>query len=336
MKKQMFKVCKNALLIFLVGIIFSVIYPTISFGQYVVSGDLFTYLSATNENDTTGLMGTNVKVKFYKMNSYDQLVWVATAPVSSDGKYSTSVNTSQELYAVIFGNDIDPAADNFVTSYYPGYTDFESAETIDPTETDTYDWGAVGKEIVERPSVGSFNVSGKISLAGTSDFVPMVYAFQGDMPVKSGIVNSDGTYNLSLSEGEYEIFVSAPGFESQSKFINLGATKNFNANFALNVYRGESSTTTNLAVVNNYMVSQNYPNPFNPTTSIKYTMPESGLVNLTVYNMLGKEIITLINRYQEAGSYSVEFNASSLASGVYVYSLKVGNQTITKKMNLVK
>ena len=339
MKNQLFNVIvarRVYSLVLMLGLLFSVFLVKDSTAQVILKGSLFVYNDAVDESDTSGMYSPNPTViKFYKQGSGGSLIYVSSTTVNADGTYQTLVPSNEELYIVVFGNDED---DNFVNSFYPGYIDFESAETIvTPSSGDTleYDWGAVGKEIVERPSTGIFNVNGKISLNGTSDILPTVYAFQGDMPVKSAPVNSDGSFNLSLSEGEYEVFVSAPGFESQSKFISSGTTKNLNLNFALDTYRGESSTN-NESVAENYIVTQNYPNPFNPTTNIKYSMPAAGNVKLVIYNMVGKEVAALINRYQDAGSYSVEFNGSNLASGVYFYSLTVGNQTITKKMNLIK
>ena len=86
-----------------------------------------------------------------------------------------------------------------------------------------------------------------------------------------------------------------------------------------------------------YRLSQNYPNPFNPTTVIDFTIPTSGNVTLKVYNSLGQEIATLVNGYHEASNYKVDFNASNLSSGIYFYTIKVGNNfTQTKKMILLK
>ncbi len=85
-----------------------------------------------------------------------------------------------------------------------------------------------------------------------------------------------------------------------------------------------------------YELSQNYPNPFNPSTVIKYSIPKAGTVTLKVFNVLGKEVRTLVNNYQSPGSYSVTFEAKGLASGLYFYSLKAGNFVSVKKMMLIK
>jgi len=89
-----------------------------------------------------------------------------------------------------------------------------------------------------------------------------------------------------------------------------------------------------------FSLLQNYPNPFNPSTVIEYSLPSSVKVELKVYDILGREVMTLVNREQEAGNYKVIFNATSVAgglsSGVYLYQLRAGNFIATKKLMLVK
>ncbi|MCZ7603959.1 MAG: T9SS type A sorting domain-containing protein [Melioribacteraceae bacterium] len=85
-----------------------------------------------------------------------------------------------------------------------------------------------------------------------------------------------------------------------------------------------------------FELSQNYPNPFNPTTTINYTVPTNELVTLKVFNILGQEVKTLVNKVQNAGHHTVSFDASTLASGVYIYRLSSGNFVNTKKMMLIK
>ncbi|MFA5870797.1 MAG: fibronectin type III domain-containing protein [Candidatus Paceibacterota bacterium] len=85
-----------------------------------------------------------------------------------------------------------------------------------------------------------------------------------------------------------------------------------------------------------FKLAQNYPNPFNPTTTITYQLPQSGNVVLKVFDILGNEIKTLVNEQKEIGSYTVEFDASSLASGLYIYQLRVNDYSSIKKMILMK
>ncbi|MBK9097326.1 MAG: T9SS type A sorting domain-containing protein [bacterium] len=85
-----------------------------------------------------------------------------------------------------------------------------------------------------------------------------------------------------------------------------------------------------------YELSQNYPNPFNPVTTIQFSIPEAAEVNLSVYNILGEEVAVLINELKEAGIYTVNFNATELNSGLYVYKLSAGNYSETKKLMVIK
>lgn len=84
------------------------------------------------------------------------------------------------------------------------------------------------------------------------------------------------------------------------------------------------------------VLNTNYPNPFNPSTVINYSVREAGLVKIKVYDMLGSEVTTLINETKEAGDFMVEFKASNLPSGVYIYTLQVNGYTNSKKMLLLK
>lgn len=85
-----------------------------------------------------------------------------------------------------------------------------------------------------------------------------------------------------------------------------------------------------------FSLDQNYPNPFNPSTKITYSLPEASFVTLKVYDILGREIVTLVNEVKPSGKYEVEFNASELPSGTYVYKLTAGNYQTIKKMLLLK
>jgi hypothetical protein len=89
-------------------------------------------------------------------------------------------------------------------------------------------------------------------------------------------------------------------------------------------------------LVNSFQLEQNYPNPFNPSTSIKYTLAEKSNVILKIYDVLGNEIATLVNSEKEVGPHEVNFEASNLSSGLYIYTIQAGNFTASKKMMLLK
>ena len=85
-----------------------------------------------------------------------------------------------------------------------------------------------------------------------------------------------------------------------------------------------------------YSLDQNYPNPFNPSTLIKYSVAQDGFVNVSVFNLIGEKVATLVNNNMKAGSYEVNFDASQLSSGVYFYSIEAGNFKAVRKMMLMK
>ncbi|MBN1633246.1 MAG: T9SS type A sorting domain-containing protein [Ignavibacteria bacterium] len=95
----------------------------------------------------------------------------------------------------------------------------------------------------------------------------------------------------------------------------------------------QNITTT---IPDEYNLGQNFPNPFNPSTKIQFDLPENGFVSLKVYDMLGREVAVLVNDYESAGSYIVDFNGSRLSSGIYYYRIETGSYAEVRKMILLK
>ena len=135
----------------------------------------------------------------------------------------------------------------------------------------------------------------------------------------AGTTTENRTYNFSdknLNKGKYFY---------RLKQIDFGGT-----------YEYSKIVEVEITSPAKFELAQNYPNPFNPNTSISFTIPQSGNVKLSVYNLLGQEITTLVNEYREAGTYNIEFNATNLNSGVYLYKIESNGLTLTKKMTLLK
>ncbi|MBP1682890.1 MAG: 5'-Nucleotidase domain protein, partial [Ignavibacteriaceae bacterium] len=149
---------------------------------------------------------------------------------------------------------------------------------------------------------------------------------------------SSGSWNTSL-----EVSTGAPTGLQSAAVVEMNTTS---AAFAYvgtnstNAYFNNQDWTVDVQVEEgtpeNYSLDQNYPNPFNPSTTIKFRIPESSFVSLRVYNVLGKEVATLVSEEMNAGSYEVNFQASNLSSGVYFYKLETGNFVKTNKMILMK
>jgi hypothetical protein len=111
----------------------------------------------------------------------------------------------------------------------------------------------------------------------------------------------------------------------------------------------KDSTTWNLTIVTSvaenemipkeFALAQNYPNPFNPTTTIEYQVPGVGIqyiVSLRVFDLLGREVVTLVNERKPAGSYTKQWNANGMPNGIYFYRLTASSFTETKKLVLLK
>ena len=138
---------------------------------------------------------------------------------------------------------------------------------------------------------------------------------------------SNPTAAISLQPGEFHIYTTVK-LPTPEEGILTGV---------------ESTENINKIIPASFSLEQNYPNPFNPTTKIRYSIPaslnsskEGNFTQLKVYDLLGNEIITLVNKEQQPGNYEVNFNGTSLASGIYFYTIRIGSFVSTKKMVLLK
>ena len=157
--------------------------------------------------------------------------------------------------------------------------------------------------------VGNFNVVyGEISAGFQHSGKWYEYFSQDSISV------TDVNMNVALNAGDYKIF-------TDKKIVRPG--------FITDVEENE-------IIPQDFVLYQNYPNPFNPSTIIGYQLPVTSNVTLKVYDILGREIATLVNEQKPAGKYELKFDGSELASGVYFFTLKTGNYAETKKMILMK
>ncbi len=147
---------------------------------------------------------------------------------------------------------------------------------------------------------------------------------------KIGFVEGNGTSN-SPKEYSFTDVVSQSGkYSYRLKQIDIDGS-----------YKYSDVVEVNIGTPEKFELGQNYPNPFNPTTTIKYSIPnvrakDFSPVQLTIYDVLGRKIATLVNKKQSPGNYSVNFNASNLTSGIYFYTLRAGSFVQTRKMILIK
>jgi hypothetical protein len=151
---------------------------------------------------------------------------------------------------------------------------------------------------------------------------------------------SSGPFNMAPGDVQEVVFgqIAAGGPGTGMSNLDAITTLKSYAKKAQEIYNNlfslSSVESENIPFI--YDLSQNYPNPFNPVTTISYSLPERSQVELKVYDILGREIMTLVNKEQNAGKYNVQFDAGRLSSGIYVYRISAKNFTRTNKMVLLK
>ena len=139
-------------------------------------------------------------------------------------------------------------------------------------------------------------------------------------------------YHFNISEDEITMMT-----EKQIASVKMGSaqkTDSITPRFELIINRMDTNTPEEIPT--SITLDQNYPNPFNPSTVIRYQLPEAAQVSLEVFDMAGRKVADLVNGQVSAGSHSVNFDASQLSSGVYMYRLQTGSTTLTRKLTVVK
>lgn len=139
----------------------------------------------------------------------------------------------------------------------------------------------------------------------------------------------------SLQKAKQFLISQGLGFQEVEDYIKL----DLSANLGMDIILTDIITSIEdhfTHTPEDFALFQNYPNPFNPTTKISYALPQNSFVELKVFNLLGQEVATLVNEQKAVGNYEVNFNASNLPSGVYIYKMKAGEFVQTKKMILLK
>ncbi len=203
----------------------------------------------------------------------------------------------------------------------------ESPGTKDSITTDSY----VNMAVAKYDSSGNFQWVKQLNGTGwggiseiSSDLVSV-----SNNPLQISYDNNNGGGLLMSGDFNKQLFLdnntlTAPGNARNSFVTRLNLSGNATA-----VSNSNKSPL-------NFSLSQNYPNPFNPSTLISYQLPQQSDVKLKVYDMLGKEITTLVNKVETAGNHTVSFDASNLSSGIYFYTLNTASFKQSKKMILIK
>ncbi|MFW6348317.1 MAG: T9SS type A sorting domain-containing protein, partial [Cyclonatronaceae bacterium] len=218
---------------------------------------------------------------------------------------------------------------------------FGQLRAVDP-ETDTV---VETIELGGKPGQVQYDaVSGQVYVL--NDGVQQVDLSSGE--VTEELFSETAYFSLGLWQGDDTAFYAgfAPDFSSAGRVDILDPEGGLMEEFTTGIGPGHlqfvegdepvSVDPRDTEVAAGFELHQNYPNPFNPSTNIEYVLPEAAEVRLEVFNMTGQRVATLVNARQNAGSYSTNFSAENLASGVYLYRLTAGPEVITQKMTLLK
>jgi hypothetical protein len=230
---------------------------------------------------------------------------------------------------------------------------YSRGTTTDPDWIELYNSSSASVDISNYKIYDNGGQSGTKSKKGftTGTVIPAkgfyVIVTDGSDSTDFGLSNSGEEVWLEDSTGTVIQDITFPALKSGESYCRVpdgGDTWEI-----LTTQTKGSANSTTTAVVNakttalNYSLFQNYPNPFNPQTKITYSIKEKGLVQLSVYNLLGQLVSKLVNNTQDAGTYSVSFDGSKLSSGIYIYEIKVsslsgkaGSFTASKKLILMK
>jgi hypothetical protein len=224
------------------------------------------------------------------------------------------------------------------------------AQDIEVTREDSVIYGSPGDELVLYTHITNISaVDQVVFLVRSEETIPADWTSS----LCFGILCFPPTFDSVATDAGFSLDPVHPGetIEASVHFftnstvqgtghvqIQIGAAHNPDVRTIINL----TASTEPSAVVNednnikDFKVFQNYPNPFNPSTKISFVIPQRSNVNVKVYNITGTEVATLVNEVKDPGSYSVNFNAEKLSSGVYFYKITAGKFSSVRKMILIK
>jgi hypothetical protein len=270
-------------------------------------------------------------VKALKLDKFTGNVQtVDSTGILPDGSYILPAVPHDSVYIGAYPNSSGSTPD-FVPGYYPASINWQQAIVLFPAGN----LNNINISVYRvNNSTTTNSVNGrifKLSNGGLKD--ACLYAKSGTNFVRFAFSDDSGIFHLlSLPAGSLKIIVHRLGFSSDSTTVNLASSLD-SVNFYLNqLYVG--ITENGNIIPEKYSLYQNYPNPFNPVTKIKFEIPlfnppldkgGRGGVSLKIFNILGKEVATLVNENLQPGSYEVSFNGVNLSSGIYFYKLTSGD-----------
>ncbi|MBZ0184003.1 MAG: S8 family peptidase [Melioribacteraceae bacterium] len=275
--------------------------------------------------------------------------------------YTYSFNQTGKEDFVVLRYDFYNTTDQEITNFYAGlFTDWDIDENDWEGDTVNYDVAdnfafikdaedsptsdIVGMALISGTEFGYYgidnNASGQISMYDANGFsksekwttLSNGVTETAAGPTDVSAVISAGPYSIPADSKVTVAFALAAGEDMNSLRAAIQESRSTYNSIILPTSVDENE----LEIPNKFTLEQNYPNPFNPATSIEFSVPSNEYVSLKVFDILGREVITLVNEQKSAGRYQISFDASDLSSGIYIYRLNAGAHTAIKKMMLLK
>ncbi len=263
-------------------------------------------------------------------SSYGRLYQILTAPDTAASPHDITIshNTAFIDGAVILSGD---AQTNPIQN-------FTFVNNIQPHGTR----GVIGSGTAD--GIGTLNVYYSNAVLSDNIFESPPQGFNPARYPSGNYFPPDwSTVFVDSSGGDFHVLRTSPYHNSGTDGKDLGADIDRISVLTAGVIEGNPAPDTTSTSVNDgvpmpqlFKLHQNYPNPFNPRTTIRYELPKSSMVTLSVYDILGREVKTLVNEAKQPGTYTVEFDGSGLASGVYFYRLQAGGFVEAKKLLLLR
>ncbi|MBU0559165.1 MAG: peptidoglycan DD-metalloendopeptidase family protein [Bacteroidetes bacterium] len=266
--------------------------------------------------------------------SMDQNITI-TNQSSSTGTLSGNVTISGTDFSITSGGgsySLSPGQSRTVTVRFAPTSTTNRDGTLSITHNATNQPSPINVALSGTGTPSSYTISGYVRTSGGIGISAVVMSGLPGNPS----TDANGYYTATVNygwTGTVTPTLNNYSFSPPSTQYS-GVSSNQTTNYTGTVIVGVDNYSS--IIPEQYFLYQNFPNPFNPSTTIRYDLPQGGMVSIRVYDMLGIEVKTLVNEYNSAGSYRVEFNASNLSSGTYFYRLTTENFTEIKKLILVK
>jgi|WetSurMetagenome_2_1015567.scaffolds.fasta_scaffold41605_2 hypothetical protein len=286
----------------------------------------------------------NVSAGWNAIGGYEKIIQINQITTTPPGLISGPVYTFSDHYVI--ATTIEPGIGYIVNLTGPGQINYINGMIKEDEVNSEYfkkDWGKI---IISDNSQKSFSLYLVNSDINLDEYELPPVPPEGLFDVRFG----SGRIAERVDNEIQPIIMNGVNFPAKIKVENINIKVQDESGKIINadLNSGEEITITNQSVKklliqsdkqiipNEYFLSQNYPNPFNPSTTIKFAIPNDADVNLSIFNVLGELVTTLVDKNLNAGQYEYEFDAHNLSSGIYIYRIKANDFVETKKMVLLR